>query len=131
MASPSPSALPVVYELMGRLYSYNEWEALCDGCGQCCFESHWTERGWNHTSIPCRYLDDFDRSCKVYSNRFQAEKECIKVTPSVVLLGGLPETCAYREEVARIVEEDFAGEDPREKRRSKKRNGSRKRKRVS
>ncbi|MCP4870981.1 MAG: hypothetical protein GY898_19930 [Proteobacteria bacterium] len=98
---------------MGRLYSHREWEALCDGCGQCCFESHWVDGAWKHTSIPCRYLDDFDRSCKVYGNRFQAESECIKVTPSVVLQGGLPETCAYREELTRIVDEDYAGQDPR------------------
>ena len=112
MAASAPQRLPLVYELMGRLYSHREWEALCDGCGQCCFESHWVDGAWKHTSIPCRYLDDFDRSCKVYGNRFQAESECIKVTPSVVLQGGLPETCAYREELTRIVE-DYAGQDPR------------------
>jgi uncharacterized cysteine cluster protein YcgN (CxxCxxCC family) len=121
--------LPVVHEMLGRVYSDREWEALCDGCGQCCFESRWQNQGWVHTSIPCRFLDDFDRSCHVYGNRFQAQTDCIRVTPSVVMSGILPETCAYRDELARIVEEDYDGQDPRHRVRARKRNGSRKRKR--
>ncbi len=114
--------LQVVREILGRVYSDREWEALCGRCGRCCFESRWVDEGWEHTSIPCRYLDDFDRSCKVYGNRFQAQQECVRVTASVVLSGMLPSDCTYVEEVERIVEEDYGGEDPR-KQRAPKRNG--------
>ncbi len=123
--------LPVVHELLGRVYSEKEWEGLCSRCGKCCFESRWTGTAWKHTSIPCRYLDDFDRSCKVYGNRFQAQEDCVRVTSAVVLGGMLPEDCSYLEELARIVEEDHGGEDPRRrKKRRRKRNGSRKRERA-
>lgn len=124
MASP---ALTVVHELLGRLYSDSEWERLCNRCGMCCFESYWTDAGWKRTSIPCRYLDDFDRSCKVYGNRFQAQSECVRVTPSVVLSGAMPSECAYVEELQEIIEEDHGGEDPRSDRRQRKRRGSRRR----
>ena len=75
----------------------------------------WTTTGWTHTGTPCRYLDPFDKQFRVYSHRFQAEKDCIKVSPSVVLQGILPSTCAYVEELNRIVEEDYDGVGPQER----------------
>ena len=119
-----------MHDLLGHLYSDAEWEALCDRCGQCCFESRWIDGGWVHTSIPCRYLDDFDRSCRVYVNRFQAEDDCIRVDPAVVKQGVLPPTCAYVEEYDRLVEEEHGGHDPRE-RAARKRSGRSSRKRRS
>ncbi len=118
----------MVHELLGRVYTDAEWEALCNGCGDCCYESHETDTGWERTSIPCKYLDDFDRSCRVYSNRFQAEKHCIRVLPAVVTSGLLPAHCSYHDEMHRIIDEDYGGYDPRERRRGKRR-GSRKRNR--
>ncbi len=120
--------LPVVHELLGRIYSDAEWEALCNGCGNCCYESVEGHSGWIRTGVPCRYLDLLERHCTVYPQRFQAEKSCMRVTPSVVLRGVLPQDCSYHDEVRRIVEEDHGGRDPR-KRRRRKRNGSRKRRR--
>jgi uncharacterized cysteine cluster protein YcgN (CxxCxxCC family) len=123
------SRLPVLHDLLGRVYSDAEWEGLCDGCGDCCYESQWTDTGWVHTGTPCRFLD-IEKRCRVYSHRFQAEKDCIKVSPSVVLQGILPSTCAYVQEMHRIVEEDYDGLDPVERdRRKKKRRSKRKRKR--
>ena len=113
------SRLPVLYDLMGRVYSDAEWEALCDGCGDCCYESNYTDAGWVHTGTPCRYLD-LEKRCRVYTQRFEAEKDCIKVTPSLVLQGILPSTCAYVEEMHRIVEEDYDGLDPEGRDRGKR-----------
>lgn len=121
--------LPVVHTLLGRLYTDAEWERLCNRCGECCFESRWVDNAWKHTSIPCRYLDDFDRSCRVYGNRFQAQKDCIRVNPSVVMGGMLPKACSYHDEVALIIEEDYDGTDPRA-RKKRSRRGSRKRRKC-
>ena len=126
MAAP---ALSVVHDLLGHLYTEAEWEVLCGRCGRCCFESRWTDTGWLHTSIPCRYLDDFDRACKVYGNRFQAQGDCIRVTPAVVKQGVLPDGCAYRAEYERVVDEEHGGHDPAE-RPPRRRRGSRRRKRT-
>jgi uncharacterized protein len=116
--------LPVVHELLGRVYTDAAWEALCDRCGLCCYESRWTEVGWVHTSIPCSRLDDFDRTCRVYPNRFQAEESCIRVTPSVVMSGMMPPCCAYLDEYDRLVEHEHGGRDPRQARK-RARKGSR------
>lgn len=99
-------ALPVLHELLGRLYTDAEWEALCDRCGECCFESHWVDHGWTRTDVPCPHLGA-DRGCTVYADRQTREADCIKVTPSVVLSGILPVTCAYREELRRLADEDW------------------------
>jgi len=121
--------LPVVHEMLGRIYTDAEWEALCNGCGDCCYETRSTDTGWVRTSIPCKYLDDFTKQCGVYSNRFQAQEDCIRVLPSVVLSGLLPAHCSYHDEVQRIIEADYEGDDPRDRQsRRRKRRGSRRRK---
>lgn len=84
----------------------------------CCFESRWTGSTWEHTNIPCRYLDADDRSCRVYASRFQAEPDCVRVTPSVVMQGILPVTCAYVRELERVAERYQAEEPDRRCRRS-------------
>lgn len=73
------------------------WEAICNRCGQCCFEK-WVEGdGKIHvTPIPCRYLDVVSRTCKVYHKRFELDRRCVKLTPEVVRsVNWLPEDCAY------------------------------------
>jgi uncharacterized cysteine cluster protein YcgN (CxxCxxCC family) len=112
--------LPIVHSLLGRLYSDAEWEALCNRCGKCCYESREIDGRWVRTGVPCRFLDVLDKTCDVYTHRFQAEEDCTRVTPSVVLQGILPDDCSYHDEVRRIVEEDFDGDDPRHQRRGKK-----------
>ncbi len=106
------SRLPIVHELLGRIYSEPQWEALCNGCGKCCYEVQDQGGEWVRSSIPCRFLDDFDKTCRVYSNRFQAEKQCMRVTASAVIEGRLPLDCTYVVELARIVDEDYGGEGP-------------------
>jgi uncharacterized cysteine cluster protein YcgN (CxxCxxCC family) len=113
--------LPVVHELLGRIYSDREWEALCNGCGKCCYEVEDRNGEWIRSSIPCRFLDDFDKTCAVYSNRFQAEEQCMRVTSSAVIEGRLPPDCTYVLELSRIVEEDYGGDSPRALRRGRSR----------
>ena len=103
--------------MLGRVYSDREWESLCNRCGKCCYEAREVEGRWIRSSIPCRYLDDFDKSCQVYGNRFQAEEQCMRVTASAVLQGRLPVDCTYVQELHRIVDEDYGGEPPRHTRR--------------
>ncbi len=112
--------LPAVHSLLGRLYSDREWEALCNRCGKCCYEAREVNDKWVRTGVPCRFLDVLDKGCHVYTHRFQAEQDCTRVTPSLVLKSILPEDCSYHDEVRRIVEEDHDGVDPRERRRPRK-----------
>ncbi len=77
---------------------HEQWEAICQGCGACCFEKKIDRQGIVHTtSIPCRFLDIHDRSCRVYPHRLEIEADCIKLTSENIQdLSWLPETCAYR-----------------------------------
>ncbi|HEY5672492.1 MAG TPA: YkgJ family cysteine cluster protein [Malonomonas sp.] len=74
------------------------WEAICQRCGDCCFEKTIDERGVVHTlAIPCRFLDIHTRRCRIYHQRLQAEEDCIQLTPeNLPELDWMPENCAYR-----------------------------------
>ena len=74
-----------------------DWEAICNRCGQCCFEK-WVDGDGTilHTVIPCRFLDIVTRECKVYHKRLEVDEGCIKLTPEIVnSVRWLPEDCAY------------------------------------
>ena len=105
--------LPIVHELLGRLYSEAEWEALCNRCGACCYESRWTDVGWQDTGVPCSFLDEAGLRFEAYGRRFEVEDDCIRVDPAVVLQGIMPLECSYLDELSRIIEEDHGGQDPR------------------
>lgn len=74
-----------------------EWEALCDGCGQCCLvrtEGKGEVRVFN---ITCELFDAQQSRCRDYQHRFEQVPHCHPLTPSnVPLYTWLPETCAYR-----------------------------------
>lgn len=74
-----------------------EWEQLCRGCGDCCFEKIEDERGTIfYTMKACRYLDLDTRQCRIYENRFIINPECIKLTAELVAtLRWLPRECGY------------------------------------
>ena len=108
----SQSRLPVL-DMLGRHYSEAHWEALCNRCGECCYESEWKDNRWVSTGVPCRYLDVDKNECKVYTCRFEAEPQCNPVTPTAVMQGMLPQRCSYTEELELIIAEDFEGHDPR------------------
>jgi len=84
--------------------SNQEWEALCRGCGMCCFEKIEDERGTIfYTQTPCRYLDVVTRQCRIYGNRFAINPECVKLTEELVAtLRWLPRDCGYL--VPRVVD---------------------------
>jgi uncharacterized cysteine cluster protein YcgN (CxxCxxCC family) len=76
-----------------------EWEALCDGCGQCCLHKAEDEdTGIVYpTNVACRLLDLQTGQCCDYPNRKKLVPDCIKLTPrSAATTHWLPETCAYR-----------------------------------
>ena len=76
-----------------------QWEALCDGCGQCCrhkVEDEDTGRVWP-TNVGCRLLDLKTAKCSDYGNRKRYVPDCVQLTPSLAAsLPWLPATCAYR-----------------------------------
>lgn len=78
-----------------------EWEALCDGCGQCCYHKFMTGKGRrakvHFTRIACNQLNLSNGKCCNYAQRFQLEPDCIKLTRhNLPEFGWLPPTCAYR-----------------------------------
>lgn len=75
-----------------------EWEALCDGCGQCCL--HKLEDADTgelmHTNVACKLLDTETAQCSDYRNRRAFVPDCLRLTPRLLPeIRWLPETCAY------------------------------------
>jgi len=79
----------------------NEWDAICKRCGACCFEKKLDHRGTLlTTSVPCRFLDVHERTCKAYERRFQVMDDCIQLTAeNISTLTWLPQECAYRQQI--------------------------------
>lgn len=79
--------------------SREDWESLCDGCGQCCL--HKLEDADTGaiamTDVACELLDTHTCRCGDYANRKEIVEDCVQLTPATVgRLPWLPETCAYR-----------------------------------
>ena len=76
-----------------------EWEALCDGCGQCCLlklEDEDTGKLYL-TRLACRLLDVGNCRCTDYDNRHSRVPDCLAISPAnVSQIDWLPDTCAYR-----------------------------------
>jgi len=74
-----------------------EWEAICDKCGKCCYEK--VDLGCGeirYTDEPCEHLDTKTGLCRIYDNRHELEPDCISLTEELVrALHWLPEECAY------------------------------------
>lgn len=91
-------AKPFWEQPLGTL-NRTEWEALCDGCGQCCLHKLEDEdTGEVHfTNVACRLLDGATAQCKDYRNRLAHVPDCLRLTlGNVADLPWLPATCAYR-----------------------------------
>lgn len=77
-----------------------EWEALCDGCGQCCvFKVEDDETGEIFLSnVACPLLDKATCRCMDYEHRREVIPDCAKLTPRNIrrLSTLLPTSCAYR-----------------------------------
>lgn len=76
-----------------------EWEALCDGCGQCCMhkvEDEDTGAVYS-TRVACKLLDLETARCRDYRRRRAHVPDCLRLTPQLTAqLAWLPGTCAYR-----------------------------------
>jgi len=80
-------------------FSEREWEALCDGCGQCCqYKLEDEDTGDLYlTNVVCRFLDLETCRCSVYPERHDAVPTCVQLTPQNILsLEWIPPTCAYK-----------------------------------
>lgn len=79
--------------------SPEEWDSLCDGCGQCCLvkiEEEDTAQVFL-TRLACSLLDIGSCRCKDYTNRFKRMPDCLSIDMTAVKkLKWLPESCAYR-----------------------------------
>lgn len=76
-----------------------EWELLCDGCGQCCLIKLIDEETDElvYTNVACNLLDIHACRCSNYENRHQFEPDCIKLSLELIpSLKWLPATCAYK-----------------------------------
>lgn len=74
----------------------DKWEKICGRCGACCYDKLVDENDKIIRKTPCRFLDLETRSCKVYEHRFEAEKDCIKLTPkNIKKFDWLPDDCGY------------------------------------
>lgn len=81
--------------------SDEEWEALCDGCGKCCYRKFIEGRGKRQrlyfTRIACDLLDLETGRCQNYIQRFKLMPDCTKLTKkNLPDFTWLPKTCAYR-----------------------------------
>jgi len=79
--------------------SDEEWESLCDGCGQCCvwkFEDA-DSNEIIYTDIRCKLFDDQSCRCMNYGHRSSLVPDCMDIRQ---MKGHhfpwLPKTCAYR-----------------------------------
>jgi hypothetical protein len=75
----------------GEDMSTEEWESICDGCGQCCLIDR-------ETCVACPLFNTTTRRCGNYRKRTERET-CVKVTPENMWelheLTILPDSCAY------------------------------------
>lgn len=80
--------------------SFEEWEALCDGCGLCCLhrlQGEEEEAPVLTTRVICRCYDLEKGGCGDYPNRFRIVPECTQLTiKRAAEFDWLPESCAYR-----------------------------------
>lgn len=80
-----------------------EWEALCDGCGQCCLHKVEDEDSGAvyATNVACRLLELQSCRCGDYRSRKRLVPDCLQLTPKTLpRYTWLPETCAYRRRAA-------------------------------
>ncbi len=81
---------------LGELNS-KEWEALCDGCGQCCLVRETEGSQVTVYAIACPLLDIDNSRCMDYDNRLKKVPTCHKLTAeNIPHYNWLPESCSYR-----------------------------------
>jgi uncharacterized cysteine cluster protein YcgN (CxxCxxCC family) len=76
-----------------------EWELLCDGCGQCCLHKLEDEDTGDiyMTRVACKLLDLKTCRCTQYKKRTQFVPDCMNLQDvDFHQYHWLPKTCAYR-----------------------------------
>ena len=76
-----------------------QWEQLCDGCGQCCLHKLEDEDSEQlfFTAVACRLFDARTCRCTDYSQRTQRVVDCIVLhVDRAQEFHSLPRSCAYR-----------------------------------
>jgi len=79
--------------------SQSQWEALCDGCAQCCLIKLQDDESDEifATDVVCRFLDADSGHCGVYSERDIRKPDCFVIErENAEHYSWLPQTCAYR-----------------------------------
>jgi len=79
--------------------SQQEWEALCDGCAQCCLIKLQDDESEEifATDVVCRYLETHSGHCGVYAERTVKKPECFVIERNnPEHYSWLPQSCAYR-----------------------------------
>lgn len=76
-----------------------QWESLCDGCGQCCLVKLEDADSGEvfYTDVVCHLLDQDACRCGDYQQRCTLVPDCVKLTPdNLEDLSWMPYDCAYR-----------------------------------
>jgi uncharacterized cysteine cluster protein YcgN (CxxCxxCC family) len=74
-----------------------EWEALCTGCGVCCYDKVWIGSRLHLLKSACSFLNMKTNLCKCYEDRFEREPLCMPIDADIIQMGGLPADCPYVE----------------------------------
>ena len=82
-------------------FTDEEWEAVCDGCGKCCYRKYISGTGKKmrlyYTKVACNFLNLKTNRCTVYDTRFLQCPDCEKLTrENLASCSWLPDSCAYR-----------------------------------
>jgi uncharacterized cysteine cluster protein YcgN (CxxCxxCC family) len=76
-------------------FNSQEWEAICEHCGRCCYEKYEYRGKIFYSDTPCEYLDPETNLCRIYHQRSELNPDCARLTPGLVQTGILPNDCPY------------------------------------
>jgi len=79
--------------------SDEEWESLCDGCGQCCLHKLVNDESGDvfYTRVACALLHPETGRCTRYADRLRKVEDCMDVRHMrSAELAWMPRSCAYR-----------------------------------
>lgn len=79
--------------------SEREWEALCDGCAQCCLVKLQDDESEEifATDVVCQFLEAHSGHCGVYAERSIKKPDCFVIERNnPEHYSWLPHSCAYR-----------------------------------
>ena len=72
-------------------------EDLCKRCGECCYIKIKIGGDMIISDVPCPYLDEASKLCKVYERRHDFNQYCAQAEDAV-LQGFAPTNCGYAPE---------------------------------